>query len=100
MRVTRAQSASGGTLNVTFTDRFVEILKSGEPFSLCRHLESRWELELPNDCIWQDSAGRLGAGSTDYFLPVEAGEMVSVVKSYPDRVLAKRNGVLGWVLRT
>ena len=102
MRVTRAQPASGGTLNVTFADRFVEILKSGEQFSLYRHLETGWEMELPNDCIWQDKDGRLCAASTatDYFLPVEAGEMVSVVKSYPDRVLAKCGGVLGWIRRT
>ena len=75
MRVTRAQPASGGTLNVTFADRFVEILKSGEQFSLYRHLETGWEMELPNDCIWQDKDGRLCAASTatDYFLPVEAG---------------------------
>lgn len=102
MRVTRTQSASGGSLNITFTDRFVELLKPGEQFSLCRHMKTGRELELPNDCIWQDGDGRCCATSraTDYVLPVEAGETVSVVKAYADRVLAKRNGVLGWILHT
>lgn len=99
MRVMRTQSVLNGR-NITSIDHFVEILKPGEPFSLCRHLETGREMELPNDCIWQDKDGRLCAASaaTDYFLPVEAGEMVSVVKTYPDRILVKRGGILGWIM--
>lgn len=98
-RVTHAQKASGGTLSLTFTDRFVEVVEPGEVFSLCRHLATGREIEVPNECLWRDGAGRLGAGSvaTDYFLPVEEGETVSLVRDYGSRVLAKRGGVIGWI---
>lgn len=101
IRVERAQPASGGTLYITYTDRFVEVLEHGEPLSLCRHLASGKMLEIPNEFLWRDWNGRLGAGvaATDYSLPVEAGETVSLVREYPDRLLVKRDGVLGWLAR-
>ncbi len=99
-RVARAQPASGGELHITFTDRHVEVLEPGDRFSLCRHVATGRTLDIPNDRLWRDKTGRLSAESvTDYYLPVEAGETVSVVRDYDDRILAKRNGVLGWVLR-
>ena len=101
IRVERAQPASGGTLYITYTDRFVEVLEHGEPLSLCRHLASGKMLEIPNEFLWRDWNGRLGAGvgATDYWMPVEAGETVSLVREYPDRLLVKRDGVLGWLAR-
>ena len=97
-RVAKAQAAQGGSLYVAWFDRHMEVVEVGEDIGLYRHIASGKVLELPNDCIWTDGEGDLSAVcGTDYFLPVNVGDEVSIVKVYADRVLAKKDGVLGWI---
>lgn len=96
--VPHTQKASGGLLNITYLDRFVEILRQGELFSLVRHLATGRTLDVPNWSLWRDGQGRLGAGSgaTDYFLPLEAGEEVSLIRRFENRLLLLKDGTVGW----
>jgi protein phosphatase len=97
--VTKAQKESGGTLHITWNDRFVEIIEKGEEFSLCRHIATGITLTLPNTTIYEGH-GRFFAGSsaTDYFMPVEPGDSVSVIYRFSDRIFAKKNGGGGWIM--
>ncbi len=97
-RVKAAQAASGG-LNITWLDRFIEPVREGEEWSLYRHITTGKTIALPTQSVWTDADGNLCAGgyATDYHLPVEAGETVSLVARFGDRVFAKKNGVAGWV---
>ena len=95
----KPQAEKGGSLNTTWLDRFVELVEEGEEFSLFRHTQSGQVLPLPNSAVWQDQNGRVCECTfgTDYYLPVNAGDTVSVVKKFSDRIYAKKDGVGGWL---
>ncbi|GHU88456.1 hypothetical protein FACS1894202_04570 [Clostridia bacterium] len=95
-RVKSPQAASGGDLTITWLDRFVELLERGEDFSLYRHIKTGKTILLANRDVWTDGE----AQGTDYFLPVGEGDTVSVVSEYSDRILAKKDGTVGWIMKT
>jgi protein phosphatase len=99
--VTEAQAESGGTINITWDDRPVELVESGAEFSVVRHITTGRTAAIPTAYLFTDWEGRLCgcSGGTDYFLPVNAGETVSLVEEFSDRVLAKKGGVVGWVMK-
>ena len=99
IKIEKSQEARGGNLNVTWLDRFVEILEKGLEFSLCKHIESGQTIEVPNSAVFNDSENRSCAASfaTDYYLPVNAGDTVSVIKEFSDRIFAKKEGISGWI---
>jgi protein phosphatase len=96
-RAEKTQCESGGTLNTTWSDRFVDVLSRGDEFSIVRHRATGLELETPNSHIWEHDGQWQSAGDTDYCLPVAAGETVKLVEAFSDRVLAKKDGVAGWI---
>ena len=101
-RVEKAQAAKGGQLNITWLDRFVEKVEEsmeGEEFGLYRHVSTGKTITLPHDAVWTDKAGNLCECDcgTDYYLPVEAGDTVSVIYRYRDRIFAKKDGIAGWI---
>lgn len=99
IKIHKAQAVSGGSLNITWFDRFVEVFEEGETFSLYKHLKTGKILLLPNRLVWTDKDGNLCQcdNGTDYYLPVEEGEAVSLVDSFEGKILAKKNGTVGWI---
>ncbi|MHC1693737.1 MAG: metallophosphoesterase [Eubacteriales bacterium] len=98
-KVEKAQAEKGGNLNITWIDRFVEKLQDGKEFSLYRHLHTGQEVFLPNSTVWTDDEGNqceCDYGS-DYYLPLNIGDTVSVVKSFQNKIYAKKNGIAGWI---
>jgi protein phosphatase len=100
--VPRTQPESGGTLHITWLDRFVEKIEDKtlpEGLTRVRHLATGRELTVPTSRFYTDPDGRLGVCNcaTDYHLPVTEGEVVGLVQSFPDRVFAKKNGIGGWI---
>ena len=96
--IKKSQSESGGTLNVTWHDRFVELVEQGDEFSVYRHISTGKTLPIANTFTWTDDDGNTCAVLvTDYYLPVRNGDVVSVVERFSDRIFAKKDGVMGWV---
>jgi len=104
VKVKQRQEGRRGTLSITWSDRFVEILEQdigfGGEFSRVRH-ESGKVLEVPTAKIWQDDKGRACCcdPATDHLLSVEKGDEVGVVAEYSDRIFAKKNGEAGWIIK-
>jgi hypothetical protein len=98
-RIIKPQEASGGHLSITWNDRFIEIIEDGEKLCRIKHLESNTLLTVPKSQIWTDSNNNtvICDGATDYHLPVNEGDEVSVVEAFPDRIFAKKDGVSGWI---
>jgi len=99
-RVEKDQPESGGTFNITFGGRFIELVDPNEEFSTYRQVATGRVFSLPNERAWTDHEGNLCVTSmaTDYHLPVRAGETVSLIKRYSDRIYAKKQGTMGWIL--
>ena len=97
--VRKKQFESGGTLNITWNDRFVELIEKGEEFSIYKHIKTGQALFIPNISAWIDDNGNICAANlaTDYYLPVDAGEIVFVEKRFSNKIFAKKDGVMGWV---
>ncbi|MCL2170199.1 MAG: metallophosphoesterase [Defluviitaleaceae bacterium] len=95
-----ATAGSPGTVNVTYNNRFVEVVKSGEEFSRVLHLESNIELDVPTNKIYTDREGKICISdqATDHVLELRLGDIVKIVEEYSDRFYAKIDGEAGWVM--
>ena len=100
MTASKAQKASGGTLNVTWLDRFVDIIEENGEFSCVRHIKTGQILSVPNSRIWTDKEGNVCTcdSATDYYLPLNIGDKFSVAETFSDRIYGKKDGICGWVL--
>jgi protein phosphatase len=98
--VRKPQAESGGTINVTWLDRQIEIVGKNGFLSTIRHIKTGKTLTVPTECIWTDADGSLCecTYATDYCLPVETGEAVSAVKWFNNWLYAKKGGYAGWVI--
>ncbi len=90
------QKASFRSINIRWGRNKVEVLEWGEEFSLCRHLESGYELWVLTDYLYPRKNYYRCEDTTDYKLPVKAGDRLAIVQSTSRGYLAKRNGVTGW----
>ncbi|MCL2498827.1 MAG: metallophosphoesterase [Defluviitaleaceae bacterium] len=98
-RIDKPQEASGGNLSITWLDRFVELAEDGEKLCRVKHLKTGTILTVPKSQVWTEDQNRTAICdmATDYHLPVSAGDTVSVVEAFPDRIFAKKDGISGWI---
>lgn len=90
-----AQSASEDSINLRWIDNCIKTLERGEEFSRIRHLSSEHELWIPNEYLYDDSRAK---DYSDYMLPVEPGDTISLVHKTSRGWLAKKDGIFGWYL--
>ena len=81
---------------IRWGDSEVRVLKRGEEFSHCRHLRTGYEMDILTKYLLSDEEITGCNDSTDYILPVHAGDTLRIVEKTSRGVLAKRNGVSGW----
>ncbi len=96
MTAVDAQEASAHPINVRYGHSQLEVLEEGREFCRCRHLESGRELDILTDYLVRDENGVHCEDSTDYRLPVKAGERLSIVRRTSRGALAKKDGATGW----
>lgn len=95
-RALDAQEESQDPFTTHWTDNEVEVLAPGGVLTLCNHKSSGRHLHILNKFLrfWD---GRIFCeDSTDYFLGVEPGDVLSVVVTVGQGALVKKNGVTGW----
>lgn len=90
------QEASADPLNIRWSERWVEVLERGAEFSLCRHLATGREVRILTDYLRQEQGRMACEDSTDFCLPVRAGDTLRVVRQVTGGALVKKNGVTGW----
>ncbi len=94
--VLRPQAASAEPASVVWQHKEVEILEKGTEESLCRNLYTGRTLWIPNGKLFFADGRQCAYDHTDYWLPLSAGDMVSIVERGGQRCFVKREGVLGW----
>ena len=91
-----AQEPSADPVNIRWGRSALEVLKRGEPLSLCRHLETGRVLEVLTSYLFEQNGVTCCKDSTDYRLPVAPGDVLTVIRRLPDRALVKKEGASGW----
>lgn len=91
-----AQEGSADSINISFSDRKVRILKEGEEFSCVEHLSSGRRIEVLNVRLYNRDGEWADANYTDYLLPVKAGDELAMVMRTSKGCLMKKDGVCSW----
>ena len=90
------QEPSQDSINIRWGRADLELLEPGEELSRCRHLESGRELYILTSYLRRTGERLWCEDSTDYRLPVEPGDRLSLVARTSRGCLMKKNGVTGW----
>lgn len=97
--ITKEQKSSTNTstIQITWMNNYIEVLKEGVEFSYCRHISSNHELWIKNDKIFKARDGMRCYDFTDYFIEAGKGDIVSIIEKAKERTLVKKDGIIGWV---
>ena len=90
------QEANEDSLNIRWSERQVTVLNEGKELTRCRHNKTGREMDILTDYLYEEKGAAVCEDSTDYRLPVEPGDTLSVVRRLSDRTLCKKDGVTGW----
>ena len=95
-KVLRDQKAGENSYYIRWGDSDVKVLRRGEEFSRCRHVRTGYEMDILTKYLFNDEEYTNCNDSTDYVLPLKAGDMVSVIEETSLAYLVKHKGVSGW----
>ena len=87
------QEAGEDSLFIRWTDREIQILEKGKEFSYVHHVRSGRDLYVPTSLLYTDTEC---LDYSDYVLPVEIGDRLSLVLKTSRGCIVKKNGVVGW----
>lgn len=91
-----AQEASENPLHTVWGTRFIDVIeKSGGWAKIYHHATGR-VLEVPEQRLWMQNGKEVLGDYTDYALPVEAGDELSVIFKTDRGICCKKDGVSGW----
>jgi protein phosphatase len=96
--IIEAQASNSNTIQITWMDGAVEVIKDAEEFSYCKHISSNHKLWIKNTNLYKAKDGIGCYDCTDYFLKVKRGDRVSIIEKTSTRTLVKKDGTIGWVL--
>ena len=88
-----AQAGGGPSTYIRWGDNQVEILSRGGEFSRVRHVRTGYELDILTKYLYGESGVVRCNDCTDYVLPLEAGDEVSVIETTSRGYLVKHEGV-------
>jgi protein phosphatase len=91
-----AQAPSPSSVYIRYGDNALNILERGEEFSTCLHLSTGQTVDILTRDLWETKGGVFCQDSTDYLLPVQPGDLLSVIQSTSRGWLVKKDGVTGW----
>ena len=94
--VKTAQKGSEKSTYVRWGDNIVCILERGEEFSRCMHVRTGYVLDILTKYLYGECGEVRCNDCTDYVLPLEPGDRVSVIEETSRGYLVKHNGVSGW----
>ncbi len=96
-RALTAQTASEKSWYIRWGDNRVRVLRHGEEFCMCEHKRTGYRMEILTKYLTPAPEGDyITNDCTDYRLPVEPGDELSIIEETSRGVFAKKNGVSGW----
>ena len=94
--VKTAQAAGERSYYIRWGDSRVQVLRRGEEFSRCRHVRTGYEMDILTKYLFTGEEFTDCNDCTDYVLPLEPGDAVSVVEETSRGWFVKHRGVSGW----
>lgn len=91
------QEGSSNPFSIVWHENAVEVLEWGEEFTLCRQKSSGREFWSATNQLEKWGDGWHCYDGTSYWLPVRAGNTVSLIERFSDRSLCKHRGRIGWI---
>lgn len=90
------QEKSENSINIRYTDNKITILEKCEEFSFAEHKSSGYRLWIHNDYIFSFDENAKCDDYTDYRIPVNIGDKLSIIKKTSKGYLVKKDGISGW----
>jgi len=94
--VLTAQAPSASSYYIRWGDARVLVLERGAEFSRVCHLRTGYEMDVLTKYLYGNGPECTINDSTDYVLPLQRGDIVSVVEETSRGYLVKHAGVSGW----
>ena len=95
-KVKEPQKGGGRSYYIRWGDSTVQVLERGEEFSLCRHVRTGYTMRILTKYLFSDGEFTDCNDCTDYVLPLEKGDEVSVVETTSEGWFVKHKGISGW----
>jgi len=99
-KIMEEQASNSNTIQISWMDNAVEVLKEEKEFTLCRHKSSNHKIWIKNDKLFEAKDGMRCYDCTDYFLNVSKGDIVSIIEKASNQTLVNKDGTIGWVLNS
>ena len=90
------QEKSADSINIRYTDNEITIIEKGKEFSFAEHKSSSYRLWIHNDYIYSFDENAKCDDYTDYKIPVNVGDRLSIIKKTSKGYLIKKDGISGW----
>ena len=87
------QGQSTDSVYISWLNKEIKIINKGEEFSHIEHIKSGRELHIPNSYLRNETEC---FDYTDYILPVNKGDKLSIIFQNSKGCIAKKDGVIGW----
>ena len=87
------QEESKDSINIRWIDNEIRILERNKEFAYAVHVATDRKLWLPNSYIRDDTHC---IDYTDYVLPIQIGDKLSLVEKTSKGYVVKKEGVIGW----
>ena len=96
-RVKSGQAASQSHYYIRHGDNKVEILSEGGEFCRVRHIRTGYEMDILScNILVREGNIALINDVTDYMLPLDAGDEISIVRKTSRGWQCKKDGISGW----
>lgn len=87
------QTESQNPIYISWINRRIRVIERGEDYTLAEHLSSGRELLIPNAYIRNENEC---SDYTDYHLPIQKGERLSLISKTESGCVVKKDGRVGW----
>lgn len=97
MTMQKEQKASEVSRSINWLDNQIEVLSEDQKGYWISHCSSQYRMHVSKDMVFDDQTRVYDV--TDYQLPIQKGDQVLVYRETPLAYYAKKDGILGWVLK-
>jgi len=90
------QSPSRDPMHTVWNTRFIDVLEKRSSWARVKHHATGKLLEVPTQRLWMQGDTEVLGDFTDYALPVEKGDILSILLETDRGLYCKKADISGW----